>query len=210
MAHIISIIGQKGGIGKTTIAWNLFITLLSQGYKVKLVDCDNNQFSTYEIAQIRKNKLGGDLVDVECMPANEARYVLRECDKSYDVIIFECGGRIDDELKMAISYGDKIIMPLKPSILEIQTIKNVEKVIDRIPNFNADCKILPNMVSTHHLNNDLDQMKNLNPRYFKFMKSFISHRSIYSSSLTFGRSIFEMSPLDNKANNEFNNFLLEL
>lgn len=212
MAHIISIIGQKGGIGKTTIAWNLFITLKNNELKAKLIDCDDNQFSSFEIAKIRQIAKNDDYIqDVVNTPASKAIKFIHDAEKDdYDVIILECGGRIDKELKMAISYANQVIMPLKPSLLEIKTIENVEKVIDKIPNFDADCKILPNMTPTHHLNSDVEQMKEYDTKYFKFMEAEIKNRGIYSNSINNGLSIFETSTIDKKAVAEFNKFIEEL
>jgi len=212
MTHIISIIGQKGGIGKTTIAWNLFVTLKNNELKAKLIDCDDNQFSSFEIAKIRQIAKNDDYIkDVVNTPASNAIKFIHDAEKNnYDVIILECGGRIDKELKMAISYANQVIMPLKPSLLEIKTIANVEKVIDKIPNFKADCKILANMAPTHHLNNDAEQMKECNTKYFKFMEAEIKNRGIYSNSINNGLSIYETSTIDKKAVAEFNKFIEEL
>lgn len=37
---IISVVNQKGGVGKTTTAWNVGIVLAKSGYKVLLLDFD--------------------------------------------------------------------------------------------------------------------------------------------------------------------------
>ncbi len=212
MTHIISIIGQKGGIGKTTIAWNLFISLKNNGLLVKLIDCDDNQFSSLEIAKIRQHSKEDNYIDdVINTQASQAINFIDDAEKNnYDVIILECGGRIDKELKMAISHANQVIMPLKPSLLEIKTIENVEKVIDSIPNFKAACKILANMTPTHHLNSDVEQMKNFPTKYFKFMNAEIKNRAIYSNSITKGLSIYETSTIDRKAVTEFTKFIEEL
>lgn len=212
MTHIISFIGQKGGIGKSTVAWNLFVTLKNNELKVKLIDCDDNQFSSFEIAKIRQMaKSDNYIFDVINTTASQAIDFINDAEnEEYDVVILECGGRIDNELKMAISYANQVIMPLKPALLEIKTIENVEKVIDKIPNFSADCKILPNMVPTHHLNNDVEQMKHFPTRHFKFMDSEIKSRSIYANSINTGLSIYESYPQDKKAITEFNKFIEEL
>ena len=212
MVHIISIIGQKGGVGKTTIAWNLFVTLKRNKLKVKLIDCDDNQFSSYEIAKIRQMVKNDNYInDVINTAATQAIDYLIDAEKQdYDVIILECGGRIDKELKIAISYANQVIMPLKPSLLEIKTIDNVEKVIDKIPNFKADCRILPNMTPTHHFNNDVTQMKDFPTKYFKFMDCEIKNRTIYANSINKGLSIFETRTVDVKATKEFTKFIKEL
>ena len=74
----------------------------------------------------------------------------------------------------------------------------------------ADCRILSNMTPTHHLNNDAEQMKEYNAKYFKFMDAEIKNRAIYSNSINNGLSIFETSTIDRKAVAEFNKFIEEL
>lgn len=212
MAHIVSVIGQKGGIGKTTVAWNLFVNIKNNGFKVKLIDCDENQFSSFEIAKIRQMVKNDDYIkDVINTPASSAVDFIIDAEKQhYNVVILECGGRIDKELKMAISYANQVIMPLKPSLLEIKTIANVEKVIDKIPNFRADCRIVANMTPTHHLNSDSSQMRECETKYFKFMESELKHRAIYANSINKGLCIYETSPIDFKATAEFDKFINEL
>lgn len=204
MAYIISVVGQKGGIGKTTVAWNLFFALLKEKNKVKLIDCDDNQFSSQALADVRGDKD----IDIDCMSAKDAFYFIKDCENKYDVVILECGGRIDEELKMAINFADLVIMPLKPAALEINTIKNVENIIDTIPDFNTPCLILPNMVSTHYRNTDLKDMLDLRYKYFKFINTPLAYRSIYSSCLNEGGNIYESG--DRKAIWEFDQFLSEL
>jgi chromosome partitioning protein len=55
---IITLSHQKGGVGKSTLAWNLIVEY-SKNRKIYVIDLDIQKTITYSI-QIRKNKLGDD------------------------------------------------------------------------------------------------------------------------------------------------------
>lgn len=63
MGKIISIINQKGGVGKTTTAVNLAAFLSDSGKKILLVDSDSQGNATSGLL-IDKNKIEHDLYDV--------------------------------------------------------------------------------------------------------------------------------------------------
>ena len=63
MGKIISIINQKGGVGKTTTAVNLAAFLSNAGKKVLLVDSDSQGNATSGLL-IEKKKKKYDLYDV--------------------------------------------------------------------------------------------------------------------------------------------------
>jgi len=54
--YLIMVCSQKGGVGKTTVAINLAIALMDQGYKVLLIDAD---IATCSINEHMGIKLGG-------------------------------------------------------------------------------------------------------------------------------------------------------
>ena len=53
---IITLSHQKGGVGKSTLAWNMIVEF-SKKRMVSVIDLDMQKTITYGI-QIRKNKLG--------------------------------------------------------------------------------------------------------------------------------------------------------
>lgn len=208
MSNIFSIIGQKGGIGKSMVARELFFCLLHNGHHAKLIDCDVKQNSNYNFA-LKHKKETGKMLDVECSEAKDLRHSLRNLTKKYDSIVIDCGGKISDELKMAVCVADKVIMPIDP--MESDEISNVEAVIDEIPDLDCEFFILPNYVSSHPFNNDLRDFKrdfNNKLKYFKILNSSLHERKIYKKAKKEGFSIYQKQ--NSNAIFEFNNFINEL
>ncbi|HLW34003.1 MAG TPA: AAA family ATPase, partial [Aequorivita sp.] len=108
MAKIISIINQKGGVGKTTTSVSLSSALSKKGYKVLLVDLDAQQNATTSLGVIEPginvySVLKGQ-VKLDFIEVSENLYLLPS---SLDLAAFE--------LEMALEPGKEYL--LKESLL---------------------------------------------------------------------------------------------
>lgn len=196
---VLAVMGQKGGTGKTTIAYNFYYQikkiLKEDGFSAILIDCDNDQFSSTELSLLRKENNILPELPVINMRAEDLESNIVDLSKKYNVIIIEFGGKISEEMKIAAKIADKIIMPLQASILDALTIKNVEKVILPIIDAEIPAIIIPNRVKTRkQLEQLLDVGKDLD--YFKISDSIILDRLCYQNIFNDGQSIFEINPKD--------------
>jgi chromosome partitioning protein len=139
---ILVIGGIKGGSGKTTIATNLCQLRASQGFKVLLVDADE-QKSAYDWSLQRDhngygfNNLtmgGGKSFVTVCMSGKAVYSNLVKMRSDYDDIIVDTGGRDTTSQRAALCDADKFLMPFKPSSVDIWTMGGVKRMIDECVN----------------------------------------------------------------------------
>ena len=116
MAQIVAVVGPKGGVGKTTIAANLAISLSRLRKKVVVVDLDLGASNLNSFLGIRNSKYSLD------------DFILNKVDKLQDIVLqtgFEnmdiiCGGNIPEIANLHYSKKMKLIRNL--SMLECDHI----------------------------------------------------------------------------------------
>lgn len=215
---VIAIVGNKGGIGKTTVSYNLLYCLKQANVSAVLIDCDNDQYSSADFAQDRKEAGILPTLEVINLPTEKLEKELPILAKKYQVILIEFGKSNDDArekfrnaaLELAIKVADKIIMPLQPTAPDIKTVPKVEAKLPLAAK-NVPALIVPNRVKK---DSQLELIRAISPqlKFFKISKSFLGDRLIYQDSLGFdGKSIFEMKGSQaKKAQAEFQQLFEEI
>lgn len=119
---IITLCGQKGGTGKTTLSFLLAETLSRAGKRVAVRDDDPQKSLTQVVEETRAD--GKTKIEI--------------WDKSrvgdFDFIVVDTQPRLDSRvLQESIREADRLILPLKPSMVDIRaTLPAVEMVKSNI------------------------------------------------------------------------------
>lgn len=125
MAKIILITHQKGGVGKSTLTFNLASNLMGSA-KVCILDMDN-QGSLLNIS---------GLCNVPIFTSDKLGEKLKE---EYDFIFIDTPPYINEKISELCEIADIIIIPTKAGILDLLAIKST---IDIIKEVNAENKAL--------------------------------------------------------------------
>ena len=217
---IISIVNEKGGSGKTTIAVNLAAMLSAHGDNVVLLDADPQQ-STAVFSNARS------LSDKEPLFVNVGKTgvalnnEIKNLKDKFDSIVVDTGGRDSIEMRKAMLVSNIIIIPTIPSQYDVSVL---DVMLDRyaeakINNENLIAGVLMNrinpnpfmtqeLISLKEYLQEAKEKKGLSDLYL--FETAIYERQAYRKATVDGLSIQEFCKADDKALSDFVSFYNEL
>lgn len=117
MKKVISLAHSKGGVSKSTMAWNLAIALRMLGFRVALTDLDIQQFTISKTAMARTAS-GYEPFEVLTASSIDELSAITQSD-DYDIVLIDVGGYDYDLGRVAISLSDRIVVPISEESTEI-------------------------------------------------------------------------------------------
>ena len=115
---VLSIVCQKGGSAKTTTATNLAVEAMRHGLEVALIDLDP-QVSACDWKDIRGDK--PPVVAATPVPHLD-RALKAAKDGGADLVIIDTAGRANDTASAAARVADLVLIPLQPSLPDLNTV----------------------------------------------------------------------------------------
>ncbi len=194
---IINLSHQKGGVGRSTLAYNIADAFRSLGFKVKLLDLDI-QNTCWGLNRLREKPF----VDIERV-LDETR-LIELINNSYsdgsEILVIDTGGFDTALSRLAIMGSDINLTPIGDRVTEILAV--VQKYSQILREIEIDTK---REVSSYIILNKIHPFA----RYFEHIteivaqksriemfKSIVRDRAIYDKSFIDGRSVFEASELE--------------
>lgn len=109
---IISSINYKGGVGKTTVAQNLAVALVHQGYKVCLVDADNTRATSSWSDRRDENGIEPSIPCISLTNPKSFAKQVRAQYEQYDVLIIDCPPALSPIAVKAMYTSHFLIIPI--------------------------------------------------------------------------------------------------
>ncbi len=128
MTKIISLVGQKGGSGKSTIAVHLAMEafLSREGCQVAIIDMDP-QGSVMEWSKMR-----GDANPV-VLPAGSTTVsdILDQArEDNFDYVVIDTPGRQDTTMiELVAAKSDLVLLPLRPSLFDVRAVASTVDIL---------------------------------------------------------------------------------
>ena len=185
MNKIFTIGHSKGGVGKSTLAWNLAHALLEDKNKVTIIDLDFQQ-TLFFINCLCENP------KIEVLQPQSPSELLEIIANNTGYLIIDCGGFDSDINRVALSRANKILVPISESTTEIIGFKTFEAILDEIDATSINM-ILNNI---HPLQKDFTAIENaVKNNNVKLLKTIVRQRKTYKTVLADGKSVFESNDL---------------
>ena len=190
---IVLIGSQKGGAGKSTIAVNLAAEFARQGLDVVLVDADVQRSAARWHADREEAEVKPAIACVEKL--GNLHDTLRDLDGRYGIVIVDVAGRDSKEMRTGMTAAHKMLVTVRPSQFDLDTLPHMSELIEQVRDFNPDLQVrsLLTQVPTHHVDSERTDAGEYLTDYpgLKPMQTVIYERKAYRDVLGEGRGVVE-------------------
>lgn len=130
-AKIIAIGNQKGGVGKSTVTMQLAGALSRRGFKVLVVDADEQATVTRWSVMSEEIPFPANVVGLAASGSKLHRELQKFVDQ-YDIILVDCPPSVSAPTpQSAFLVSDLVLIPTRPSLADIWAVQETIKLIER-------------------------------------------------------------------------------
>ena len=203
---ITSILNQKGGVGKTTLAVHIATALSLAGARVLLVDADPQGSSLDWSA----SRTGEHRFPVIGLPKPSIHKELPGVAQDYAHIIIDGPPRVYDVARSAIMVSDIVLIPVQPSPYDVWAAKEIVDLLNEVAIFNEGLKSVF-AINRKIVNTAIgrDVIEALSEYRLPVLKSQICQRVGFAESAAQGQTVLEIDP-GSLASQEINALVKEL
>lgn len=202
---ILMVGGEKGGVGKTTLATHMAVARKAAKRSVVLVDADSQgTASTWsdarkehpEVPQLPCVSLRGGKIHVE----------LRELSRHYEDVVIDTGGADSQEFRSAMLAADILLMPLRPGSFDFWTLLKMQEVVALAEGFNDKLRPMVCLsqvppTASDRARREAAEVLSEMPR-FQLLRSMTVFRAAFNHSAGEGLTVDELPRRDAKACSE--------
>ncbi len=191
MTQVISVLNQKGGVGKTTLAVHLATAFARQGSRILLLDADP-QGSALDWAAARQNE---PLFPVVGLPKSSIHKDLPGLASGYDYVVIDGPPRVYDVARSAIMASDVILIPVQPSPYDVWAAKEIIDLLVEARIYKPTLKsafVINRKIVNTAIGRDVGEALSAYP--VPVLASAVCQRVAFAESATQGLTVFDLDP----------------
>jgi chromosome partitioning protein len=195
---IISVLNQKGGVGKTTLAVHIATALAQRGLKVLLVDADP-QSSSLDWSASRE---GEALFPVIGLPKPSLHRDMPAIAADYEAVVIDGPPRVNELARSAIMASDLVLVPVQPSPYDVWAAEEITTLLQEAAVFKEKLKsafVINRKITNTAIGRDVTEALSQYP--LPVLKAHVSQRVGFAESAAQGRTVLELMP-DSTASKE--------
>lgn len=202
---ILSVINQKGGVGKTTLSLSLATALAGRKKRVLLVDADP-QGSALDWIAVRQEDAPFAAVGI---PKPILHLELPKMAKDFDAVVIDGPPRIYEVARSAVMASDAVLIPVLPSQFDVWAAEESVKLLQECAVYNG--KLHAAFVINRKIANTAigrDVAKALKQYPLPLLDTAVCQRVAFAESAR-GRTVFEIGA-DSPASKEIHSLTKEV
>lgn len=188
---IISLLNQKGGVGKTTLAVNIAEVLSRLEKRVILVDADP-QGSALDWAANRPDDPPFPVIG---LPKPTLHRELPAIAKNHDFVLIDGPPRVNELARAAILASDVVLIPVQPSPFDVWAAKEIVDLLQEASVFKEKIKsafVINRKVVNTAIGRDVVDALESYP--VPVLKASIGQRVVFAESAAQGLTVLHVDP----------------
>ena len=199
---ILTVGGEKGGVGKSTLAVHLAYMLASAGRDPLLIDADPQGSTTNFTAARDERGATPRLACVQKLGKGLAHDVKSLAERYSDIVI-DTGGRDTVELRLAMLVSERVLVPINCSAFNWWTLEKVDQLVGEAKLANPDLitSVLLNrapgnpQLRRRKILTATERLKSASFVNLDILDSFLVERTAFQDNEEYGLTVWEPSIL---------------
>ena len=188
---VLTIACSKGGVGKSTVAYNLAVEF-SKKYDTQVIDLDYQK--SISIFNYNREQSNLEKLDITPVIKNE-KHLKQIIKENTGLIIIDTGAFDSDINRTALLLSDMIIVPTSDSQVDLYGLILFKKVLENLNKVKkVKALLLLNKIISRSINKTtVSAFMKEHKNYFKLFKNLMTYRLDYKKSFETGKSVCEIS-----------------